>query len=124
MTNGAAWSAMPNRRRRISASIEPSAAPDPASQTLDATNVRTLRKAGPLFAMASRSLQSVVVGVRRGGHVDRLVVEVGHLDAVGAGQLEDLGGPGDARQVRPVANFAPVALELPEKLFRPSYFVL
>src|SRR5882757_8652451 len=95
MTNGPADSATPNRRRRTSARTEPSAAPD-----------------------------SVVVGVRRGGHMDLLVVEVGHLDAVGAGQFEDLGGTGDARQVRPVANLAPVALEFGEKLFCPGNFVL
>ena len=44
---------------------------------------------------------SVVVGVRRRGDVSRVVdvVELGHLDAVRAGQVEDLVGPGDARQV-------------------------
>ena len=40
---------------------------------------------------------SVVVGVRRRGDVCRVVdvVELGLLDAVGAGQIEDLVGPGD-----------------------------
>jgi hypothetical protein len=56
--------------------------------------------------------------------VNRLVVELGHLDAIGASQLEDLGGAGDARQVRPVTDLAAVALELCEKLFRPGNFVL
>ena len=65
---------------------------------------------------------SVVVGVRRGGHVNRLVVEVGRFDAVGASQLEDLGGPGDARQVGAVADLSAVALELGEKLFGPRRF--
>src|SRR6185437_6833486 len=95
MQNGPVWSATPSRRRTISAPTGPSAAPD-----------------------------SVVVGVRRGGHVDRLVVEVRHLDAVGASQLEDFGGPRDARQVGPVADLAAVALELGEKLLRPTDFVL
>lgn len=39
--------------------------------------------------------------------MNRFVLEVGHFDAVGAGQIEDLGGPGNARQVRPVADLAP-----------------
>src|SRR3981189_3323081 len=95
MPNGRALSATPNRRPTISAPIEPSAAPE-----------------------------SVVVSVRRSGDVDLLVVELGHLDAVGAGQLQDLRGPGDAWQVRPVANLAAIALELGEKLLRPSNFVL
>src|SRR5262245_19735389 len=95
MSNGPVWSATPNRRRRISAHTGPSVAPD-----------------------------SVVVGVRRGGLVDGLVVEVRHLDAVGPSQLENLGGPGDAGQVRPIADFAAVTLELGEKLLRPSDFVL
>src|SRR5258705_2121722 len=95
MTNGPADSATPNRRRRTSARTEPSAAPD-----------------------------SVVVGVRRGGHMDLLVVEVGHLDAVGAGQLEDLCGTGDAPQGRPGSDLAPVSLEFHQKLLFPSKFVL
>src|SRR6476620_2330026 len=109
MTNGLASSATPNRRRRISALTERSAAPDSAPHR------RALR---------SVVMRSVVIGVRRGGHVNGLVVEVGHFDTVGASQLEDLGGPCDTRQVRPVANFAAVALELGEKLFRPGDFVL
>ena len=45
--------------------------------------------------------ESVVVGVRRRGDVSRVVdvVEVGRLDAVGAGQVEDLVRAGDAWQV-------------------------
>src|SRR6476469_6614819 len=104
MTNGLASSATRNRRRRISALTERSAAPDSAPHR--------------------RALRSVVIGVRRGGHVNGLVVEVGHFDTVGASQLEDLGGPCDTRQVRPVANFAAVALELGEKLFRQGDLVL
>ena len=44
---------------------------------------------------------SVVVGVRRRRDVCRVVdvVELGRLDAVGAGQVEDLVGAGDTRQV-------------------------
>src|SRR3954447_22413240 len=95
MTNAPASTATPNRRRTTSAPTEPSAAPD-----------------------------SVVVGVRRSGHVHGLVVEVRHLDPVGAGKLEDLGGAGDARQVRAVADLPAVALELGEKLLCPSDFVL
>lgn len=56
--------------------------------------------------------------------MNRFVLEVGHFDAVGAGQIEDLGGPGNARQVRPVADLAPVAGELSEKFLRPDDFVL
>src|SRR5690348_3652005 len=94
-TSGRDSSATPNRRPTTSAITARSAAPD-----------------------------LVVVGVRRRRLVHGLVVEAGHLDAVGAGQLQDLGGPGDPGQVRPVANLAAIAFELSEKLFRPSDFVL
>src|SRR4051812_45556988 len=95
MTNDPASTATPNQRQTISARTEPSAAPD-----------------------------SVVVGVRRSRHVHGLVVEVRHLDPVRAGQLEDLGCARDARQIRTVADLPAVALELGEKLLRPSDFVL
>ena len=56
--------------------------------------------------------------------MNRFVVEVGRFDAVRTTQLEDLGGPGDARQVRTVSDLSPVAFELDEKLFGPGDFVL
>jgi hypothetical protein len=56
--------------------------------------------------------------------VDWFVVEVGKFDAACPSQLEDLGGAGDPRQVRPVAYLSPVAFELREKLFCLGNFVL
>src|SRR5690349_20419598 len=52
------------------------------------------------------------------------VVELQWFDAVCAGELEDLGGPGDSRQVGAVADLSPITLELREKLFGPGYFVV
>lgn len=45
------------------------------------------------------------------------VVELGDFDAVGAGQVEDFGGPGDARQVRTVADLSPSRSNSPKNSF-------
>ena len=50
----------------------------------------------------------------------RLIVELRDLDPVVAGQFDDLGGAGDARQVGTVANLAAVAFVLREEFLRPG----
>src|SRR5271165_7632317 len=78
------------------------------------------KKEAPLRCLAL----SVVIGVRRRGHVNWFVIEFRNFDAIGTSQFENLVGPSDAREVRPVANLSPVAFELCEKLFGPGNFIL
>ena len=53
-----------------------------------------------------------------------LIVELRDLDPVVAGQFDDLGGAGDARQVGTVANLAAVAFVLREEFLRPGDLLL
>jgi hypothetical protein len=55
--------------------------------------------------------------------MNRFVLEVGHLNAVGTGQLEDLVARAMRGRSDPLRT-SPRRFELREKLFRPADFVL
>ena len=54
----------------------------------------------------------------------RLIVELRHLDFVGAGQFDDLLRAGDTREVGAIADLTAVTLELGEELLGPVDLLL